>query len=150
MSDAEAPQEESWGADPSKPDADRLPDPPPMPGEKVQPAPDGVLAVGPPPGDAAGDRAWAHKVLMAYAHETLLDKDMTQTQRMSKFVKILGVAHKYYPDAAKHDLAEVIKGERLEREGKRANQANAKSERRRAPPASAKVIPIRGEAQRNR
>lgn len=112
--------------------------------EPPAPAPEGVLALGPPPADAMGAAKWAYQVYMQMAHDVINDKTLAPARRRKELTATLSAAAKWMTDATRYDIAQIIERDRRELEAKKRGRAAAAVEKRTgAPPAAAKVIPIR-------
>lgn len=102
-----------------------------------------LIALGPPPEDAAAIQKWNYQALTIMAWSVMKDPKITNEQRMKRAAALQTAAAKHYPEAARFDLAKKIDADREALNDRKArNKAGAKSEP--APPAgAAKVIPIR-------
>lgn len=135
------PPEEDWGEDPEE---DLLPMPPPPTRSAESPSapPESLVANGPPPDNAAAMQAWGYRALNLQAHEAMMDSSISQATRRKEVRTILAAAARLYPDAARYELAELIKRDERELGERKRARAAAKLEAR--PNAGgAKVIPLR-------
>lgn len=135
-----ASEEESFGFDPTSeiPPIDFGP-----PAQKGCKPPKELIALGPPPLDAAAIQKWNYQALTIMAWAVMKDPKITDDQRMKRAAALQTAAAKHYPEAARYDLTQKIKADREALNDRKArNKAGAKLED--APPAgAAKVIPIR-------
>lgn len=121
---------------------DDVPPVPEMPQVSSKP-PAALIALGPPPLDAAGIQKWNYQALTIMAWDVMQDETISQETRMKRSSALLTAASKHYPEAARFDLGQKIAADKAERDDRKArNKAGAKMEPR--PSAGgAKVIPIR-------
>lgn len=135
--------DESFGLDPSSEEIPPVDFGAAAPEKQGSKPPKALLALGPPPADAAAIQKWNYQALTIMAWEVMKDRTITQEQRMVRAAKLQTAAAKHYPEAARYDLSKKIDADRAALSDRKArNKAGAKLEA--APPAgSAKVIPIR-------
>lgn len=113
--------------------------------EASPPAPE-LLALGPPPDDAAGIQKWHYRALSTMAFLVLKDEGLTSEQRLKRFSQLTQAAAKHYPAAAQYDLSEQIRKDAEAVAGRKRAKAAAKLEPVEAAAGSAKVIPLRRDA----
>lgn len=135
--------DESFGLDPSSGEIPPVDFGVAAPEKQGSKPPKALIALGPPPADAAAIQKWNYQALTIMAWEVMKDRTISQEQRMVRAAKLQTAAAKHYPEAARYDLSKKIDADKADRDQRKArNKAGAKLEA--APPAgSAKVIPIR-------
>lgn len=135
-------EDEGFGFDPA--DIPALEFPTPDRGPVTEPAKE-ILALGPPPADAAGIQKWNYQLLSTRAWLVAQTPGLTDADRDKRVMQLTQAAARHFPMAAKHDLNESIKRDAEAMAGKKRAKAAARLEK--APPAgSAKIIPIRRDA----
>ena len=113
-------------------------------GPITEPAPE-ILALGPPPSDAAGIQKWNYQLLSTRAWLVAQTPGISDAERDKRVMQLTQAAARHFPTAAKFDLNESIKRDAEAIAGKKRAKAAAKLEQ--APKAGvAKVIPIRRDA----
>jgi hypothetical protein len=136
------PDGDIWGSPPDA--AGELGPPPPRGGRALPPtpAPDAMLALGPPPLDSSlGMAKWAYQLLMVQAYE-VMRREQPDAERDKSVRAILRDAAKHQTDAARFDYMQERARARREIEAKKRGRAAGKPEKKGPPPASAKVIPL--------
>lgn len=141
------PQGDEWGHDPEEGDEPELPDLPPLPPQRAMerptPPPRSMVELGPPPDDPMAAAKWAHRLLTLQAYETMLDPNLSETQRRKEIRTVLRDASKHLTDANRYDIKLMILKQRSELEDRKRYKAAAKLEKRRPGAVDAKIIPIR-------
>lgn len=113
--------------------------------DQAQEPPEELLAIGPPPTDAAALQKWNYQLLSQMIALTVRDNTISNETRAKRIIQLTTAAAKHYPEAAKYDLDRRIAQDAEAIAGKKRARAAAQMERR--PPAGgAKVIPIRSDA----
>lgn len=120
--------------------------PPKIYGEVPSEPPPEIVALGLPPPDAAGIQKWNYQLLSTLAALAARDNTIGPETRLKRIAMLTQAAARHYPEAAKFDLAQKIERDAAELAGRKKAKAAAKMERR-TPGASAKVIPIRPDAE---
>jgi hypothetical protein len=139
-------QDDEWGAPPEAfglGAVGELGAPPPQPErEPPKPPPASLMLLGPPPEDALAAAAWAYRLLMLQAYETML-RPQPEADRDKVVRTILRDAAKHQTDAARYDYMQLVEADKKELDARRRGEASAKLVPR--PPAGedAKVIPLR-------
>jgi hypothetical protein len=104
-----------------------------------------ILAIGPPPQDAAAIQKWQYQMLSTMAWLVMNDTRLPMERRQKKFADLSQAAARHYPEAARWDLSQKIQKDAEDTAGRKRAKAAARLER--APAAGgAKVIPIRKDA----
>lgn len=141
-------EDEGFGFDPDVPQLDMgipaLEMPSRDPGPVTEPAPE-ILALGPPPADAAGIQKWNYQLLSTRAWLVAQTPGLTDADRDKRVMQLTQAAARHFPMAAKHDLNESIKRDAEAIAGKKRAKAAGKVDRA-IPSGSAKIIPIRRDA----
>lgn len=101
-----------------------------------------ILALGPPPADAAGIQKWNYQLLSTRAWLVAQTPGLTDADRDKRVMLLTQAAARHFPMAAKHDINESIKRDAEAIAGKKRAKAAAKFDKA-IPSGSAKIIPIR-------
>jgi hypothetical protein len=84
---------------------------------------------------------WAYRAMLQLAHQAMTDRNIGAERRIKLTRATLMAAARLYPDAAKEEIAGVIRDHRGRLQDKKAARAAAAVE---PAPEGATVIPIRG------
>jgi len=101
-----------------------------------------MVALGAPPEDALAAAKWAYRLLMMQAYETMIDPNLSQSDRRREIRVILAGAKGHMTDSMRFDAKELIKRNAAELDARKRNRAAAKMQKMPSAPG-AKVIPIR-------
>lgn len=104
-----------------------------------------ILALGPPPADAAGIQKWNYQLLSTRAWLVAQTPGLTDADRDKRVMQLTQAAARHFPMAAKHDLNESIKRDAEAIAGRKRAKAAGKADKA-IPSGSAKIIPIRRDA----
>lgn len=118
-----------------------------MPEEQVAPPAPELIAIGPPPEDAAGIQKWNYRILSTMAWLALKDDTISNEVRMKRVGALTLAAARHYPESAKYDLAKRLEAEAARTAGTRKGKAGAKLEKAIPVASGAKVIPLRRDAE---
>lgn len=113
-------------------------------GPVTEPAPE-ILALGPPPADAAGIQKWNYQLLSTRAWLVAQTPGLTDADRDKRVMQLAQAAARHFPTAAKFDLNESIKRDAEAMAGKKRAKAAGKVDKA-IPAGTAKIIPIRRDA----
>lgn len=133
-----------WGSEAEAAEDESVP--PKVYGEQPSEPPPEIIALGLPPADAAGIQKWNYQLLSTFAALAARDNTIGPETRLNRVAKLTQAAARHYPEAAKFDLMQKIERDAAELVGRKKAKAAAKLERA-TPGPSAKVIPIRPDAE---